>query len=249
MASQDWFEKDFYAVLGVPQDADEAAIKKAYRKLARKYHPDKNPGDAAAEKKFKEIGEANSVLSDKEQRQEYDAIRQMARGGARFTAGGPGGAGNGGFEDIFGDLFGEFFGGGARRSNRRRRGEDLSYTLTISFEEAAFGCNKEITVPRAVQCTECSGSGGKNGSQPTKCGTCRGAGQVRGPQGHRRHRRDHRRDGQGLGSTHLIERDLLVALVATLGVPGGAAVAKQDQPRHVRVSVIAGQSPQSRSSA
>ncbi|WP_392424427.1 DnaJ C-terminal domain-containing protein [Barrientosiimonas humi] len=104
MASQDWFEKDFYSVLGVPQDASESDIKKAYRKLARKWHPDKNPGDAAAEQKFKEIGEANAVLSDPEKRQEYDAVRQMVRGGARFTAGagGPGGGGGaGGFEDIF----------------------------------------------------------------------------------------------------------------------------------------------------
>ena len=99
MASQDWFEKDFYKILGVPKDADEAAIKKAYRKLARQYHPDKNPGDTVAEQKFKEIGEAHSVLSDPTQREEYDAIRQMAAGGARFTAGGPGSAGNGGFED------------------------------------------------------------------------------------------------------------------------------------------------------
>ncbi|NNM47940.1 DnaJ C-terminal domain-containing protein [Knoellia koreensis] len=114
MASQDWFEKDFYATLGVPQDADEAAIKKAYRKLARKYHPDQNPGDAAAEQKFKEIGEANSVLSDPEQRQEYDAIRQMARGGARFTAGGPGSGGQGGFEDVFSSMFGGGGGGGTR---------------------------------------------------------------------------------------------------------------------------------------
>lgn len=110
MASQDWFEKDFYAILGVPKDADDAAIKKAYRKLARKYHPDKNPGDAAAEQRFKDIGEANSVLSDAKQRQEYDAIRQMAQGGARFTAGGPG-AGSGGFEDIFS----AFGGGGGTR--------------------------------------------------------------------------------------------------------------------------------------
>ena len=113
MASQDWFEKDFYAILGVPADADAAAIKKAYRKLARQYHPDKNPGNAAAEQKFKDIGEANSVLSDDAQRQEYDAIRQMARGGARFTAGGPGGpGGNGGFEDIFSAFGG---GGGGQR--------------------------------------------------------------------------------------------------------------------------------------
>lgn len=114
MASQDWFEKDFYAILGVPQDADAAAIKKAYRKLARTHHPDKNPGDAAAEQRFKEIGEAHSVLSDPEQRKEYDAIRQMARGGARFTAGGPGG-GNGGFEDIF-SAFGGGGGGNVRFS-------------------------------------------------------------------------------------------------------------------------------------
>jgi molecular chaperone DnaJ len=112
MASQDWFEKDFYAILGVPQDADEAAIKKAYRKLARKHHPDQNPGDAAAEQRFKDIGEANSVLSNPEQRREYDAVRQMARGGARFTAGGPGG-GNGGFDDVFSSMFGGP-GGGTR---------------------------------------------------------------------------------------------------------------------------------------
>ena len=111
MASQDWFEKDFYKILGVPKDADEAAIKKAYRKLARQYHPDKNPGDTVAEQKFKEIGEAHSVLSDPTQREEYDAIRQMAAGGARFTAGGPG-AGNGGFEDIFSAFGG---GGGGQR--------------------------------------------------------------------------------------------------------------------------------------
>ena len=113
MASQDWFEKDFYAILGVPPDADEAAVKKAYRKLARKHHPDQNPGDTAAEQRFKDIGEANSVLSDPEKRREYDAVRQMARGGARFTAGGPGG-GNGGFEDVFSSMFGGGGPGGTR---------------------------------------------------------------------------------------------------------------------------------------
>jgi molecular chaperone DnaJ len=113
MASQDWFEKDFYAILGVPQDADDAAIKKAYRKLARAHHPDKNPGDAAAEQRFKDVGEANSVLSDPEKRREYDAVRQMARGGARFTAGGPGGAA-GGFDDVFSSMFGGGGGGGTR---------------------------------------------------------------------------------------------------------------------------------------
>jgi molecular chaperone DnaJ len=109
MASQDWFEKDFYAILGVPKDADQAAIKKAYRKLARKHHPDQNAGDTASEQRFKDIGEANAVLSDPKQREEYDAIRQMAHGGARFRAGGPGG--NGGFEDVFS----AFGGGGGQR--------------------------------------------------------------------------------------------------------------------------------------
>jgi molecular chaperone DnaJ len=116
MASQDWFEKDFYAILGVPQDADQAAIKKAYRKLARAHHPDQNAGDAAAEQRFKDVGEANSVLSDPEKRREYDAVRQMARGGARFTAGGPGG-GAGGFDDVFSTMFG----GGGRAGGPRVR--------------------------------------------------------------------------------------------------------------------------------
>ena len=114
MASQDWIDKDFYSVLGVSKDASQADVKKAYRKLARKYHPDQNPGDAAAEKRFKDITEANSVLSDPEEREQYDAIRAMGSG-ARFTAGGPegaGGAGGAGFEDIFGDIFN---GGGGRR--------------------------------------------------------------------------------------------------------------------------------------
>ena len=103
MASQDWLDKDFYRMLGVSKDVDDAELKKVYRKLARKYHPDSNPGDAAAEAKFKEISEAYSVLSDKEQRAEYDQIRAMGAGGARFTAGGQGGQG---FEDVFGGMFG-----------------------------------------------------------------------------------------------------------------------------------------------
>ena len=113
MASQDWFEKDFYATLGVAQDASEEEIKKAYRKLARKYHPDKNPGDTAAEQKFKEVGEAHQVLADPEERQQYDAIRQMARGGARFSSG-AGGGGAGGFEDVFSSMFNGSGGSGAR---------------------------------------------------------------------------------------------------------------------------------------
>jgi molecular chaperone DnaJ len=111
MAGQDWFEKDFYAVLGVSADASQDDVKKAYRKLARKHHPDANSGDAASEKKFKEIGEAYAVLSDPEQRKQYDAVRAMARGGARFTSGGPGGTGAG-FDDVFSNLFGGGGGGG-----------------------------------------------------------------------------------------------------------------------------------------
>ena len=118
MASQDWFEKDFYAILGVPADADAKKIKSTYRKLARQWHPDAKPGDAAAEKKFKEIGEAYAVLSDPEQRKQYDAVRAMSRGGARFTAGGPGGAGGAGFEDVFAQMFGGG-GGGAGRGGTR----------------------------------------------------------------------------------------------------------------------------------
>jgi molecular chaperone DnaJ len=142
MASQDWFEKDFYAILGVPQDADAAAIKKAYRKLARKHHPDQNQGDAAAEQRFKDIGEANSVLSDPEQRREYDAVRQMARGGARFTAGGPGGAASGGFEDVFSSMFG---GGGGTRVRYSTSGagqpnlEDLLGGMFGGGGNAAYG--------------------------------------------------------------------------------------------------------------
>src|SRR5665811_2478077 len=122
MASQDWFEKDFYAILGVPADADAAAVKKAYRKLARKLHPDQKPGDKAAEKRFKEIGEAYAVLSNPDERKQYDAIRSMSHGGARFTSGGPGGSGAG-FEDVFSNLFGGGGGGGGNvRFNTGRGG-------------------------------------------------------------------------------------------------------------------------------
>ncbi|MFE6965065.1 DnaJ C-terminal domain-containing protein [Agromyces sp. NPDC057679] len=135
MASQDWFDKDFYQVLGVSKDASDAEIKKVYRKLARKYHPDQNPGDAAAETKFKEISEANSVLSDPEQRKEYDAIRAMG-GGARFTAPGAGGA-NGGFDDVFGGMFGQ--GGGRSQSYTFQQGGDYDDLLGGLFGGGRFG--------------------------------------------------------------------------------------------------------------
>ena len=133
MASQDWFEKDFYATLGVAQDASEEEIKKAYRKLARKWHPDKNPGDTAAEQKFKEIGEAHQVLADPEQRRQYDAVRQMARGGARF---GGGGGGAGGFEDVFSSMFG---GGGGSQSFRFNTGGGGAEGLNLEDILASFG--------------------------------------------------------------------------------------------------------------
>lgn len=140
MASQDWFNKDFYATLGVPADADAAAIKKAYRKLARDYHPDVKPDDAVAEKKFKEIGEAYAVLSDEEQRKQYDAIRSMSSGGARFTAGGGGaGATNGGFEDVFAQMFG---GQGGARSGRAGHGGGAGFGAggqTIDLEDLLGG--------------------------------------------------------------------------------------------------------------
>ena len=142
MASQDWIEKDFYATLGVAKDADEATIKKAYRKLARKLHPDQNAGDAKAEERFKDVGEAYAVLSDPEQRQQYDQIRAMTHGGARFTAGAPGGAG--GFEDLFSGMFGGGAGGGpnVRFTTSGGRGgaqPDLEDLLGGLFGGGGFG--------------------------------------------------------------------------------------------------------------
>lgn len=165
MTGQDWLEKDFYATLGVPKDADAAAIKKAYRKLARQLHPDHNPGDAKAEAKFKDIGEAYSVLSDAEQRQQYDQLRAMA-GGARFTAGNRAGGGAPGFEDLFGGMFGgaggprvrtstgggfedvlgNLFGGGFGQQRGPRRGTDLNATTTLPFRTAAEGSTVSLSV-------------------------------------------------------------------------------------------------------
>lgn len=137
MASQDWFDKDFYAVLGVSKDVTAPELKKVYRKLARKYHPDSNPGDAASEAKFKEISEANSVLSDPEQRKEYDQVRAMGNG-ARFTAGSGGQGGGGGFEDVFGGMFGQG-GGGGRRSTGFQSGGGFEDIFSGMFGGGGFG--------------------------------------------------------------------------------------------------------------
>lgn len=171
-------KRDFYEVLEVDRTADGDVIKKSFRKLALQFHPDRNPGDQEAEARFREVSEAYQILSDPEQRARYDrhghAAFEGAGGGFDFSSAG--------FEDLFGDIFNDFFGGGGRQA-RRRHGEDLSYTLAVSFEEAAFGCEKEISVPRNVKCDDCKGSGGKGGAPPQKCQPCRGMGQVRFQQG------------------------------------------------------------------
>ncbi len=176
-------KRDYYEVLGVSKGASEDEIKKAYRKLAKKYHPDLNPNNKEAEAKFKEVNEAFQVLSDKEKRQRYDQFGHAGvdpNFGAGAGAGGFGGF-DGGFD--FGDIFGDIFGGfGGRSSSRRsapKQGRDIGAELSISFGEAAFGCSKEINLYRTEYCPECDGSGAKKGSEVVTCPTCGGSGQVR----------------------------------------------------------------------
>jgi len=181
-------KRDYYEVLGVHRNASETEIKKAFRKQAIKYHPDKNPNDRAAEEKFKEITEAYEVLSDGQKRAQYDQFGHAGvSGGSGFPGGGFGGFGAGTpFSDIFSDIFGDIFGGsggGGRARSQGRRGDDLLYNLEISFEEAAFGVEKKIEVPYAKRCETCNGSGARPGSEPKVCPSCRGAGQVRYQQG------------------------------------------------------------------
>ena len=176
-------KRDYYEVLGVEKGASADEIKKAYRKNAMKYHPDRNPGDKEAEEKFKELGEAYEVLSNDEKRSRYD---QFGFAGVDPNygagAGGYGGGGFGGFGDFgdLGDIFGSFFGGGgSRRSqNAPRRGEDIAIRLDLTFEEAAFGCEKEVSAQRIENCSACNGSGSADGVVET-CSQCRGSGQVR----------------------------------------------------------------------
>lgn len=170
--------KDFYELLGVHRNATEADLKKAYRKLAHQYHPDKNPGDKASEEKFKEVSHAYEVLSDAEKRAYYD---QYGTAPGAQGAGGQGGFGPG-MGDIFGDIFGEFFGGGRGRS-RAVQGEDLRYNLAISFEDAAFGSITKVRVPRWERCPECDGLGARSKDKIVNCTTCGGTGQVRMQQG------------------------------------------------------------------
>jgi molecular chaperone DnaJ len=176
-------KRDYYEILGVDRNASDSDIKKAYRRLAQKYHPDRNPDDAESLEKFREAKEAAEVLSDSQKRAAYDQFGHAGVDGG--AGGGGGGAGAGGFggadfSDIFGDVFGDIFGGGRRRSSR---GADLRYQLDISLEEAVQGTETEITIPTVVDCQTCNGSGAKPGSKPKTCSTCRGMGQVRMQQG------------------------------------------------------------------
>ncbi|NLC51421.1 MAG: molecular chaperone DnaJ [Firmicutes bacterium] len=174
-------KRDYYEVLGISKDATRDEIKKAYRKMARKYHPDMNPGDKDAEEKFKEIKEAYDVLSDPQKRQQYDRFGHTADDMGQGYGGFGGAGGFGGFGDFggFEDIFETFFGGGMRQSHPRgpQRGSDLRYDLDITLNEAAQGLEKEIEIPRAENCPTCHGSGAKPGTSPQTCPACGGSGQ------------------------------------------------------------------------
>ncbi|MFF8291427.1 molecular chaperone DnaJ [Streptomyces sp. NPDC016309] len=201
MSTKDFVEKDYYKVLGVPKDATEAEIKKAYRKLAREFHPDANKGDAGAEARFKEISEANDILGDPKKRKEYDDARALFGnggfragpgggaggtfnfdlgdlfGGAQGGAGGAGGFGGGGLGDVFGGLFNRGAGGGAGTRTQPRRGQDVESEVTLSFTEAVDGATVPLRMSSQQPCKACSGTGDKNGT-PRVCPTCVGTGQV-----------------------------------------------------------------------
>lgn len=176
-------KKDYYEVLGVDKNASERDIKKAYRRLAMKYHPDRTKGDKALEEKFKEANDAYEVLTDKEKRQAYDQYGHAAFQGGQ---GGPGGFGGGGadFADVFGDVFGDIFGGGrGRQRSRAQRGADLRYNFDLSLEEAVRGKTAELKIPTLVSCTDCGGSGAEKGSKAESCDYCHGQGQIQMRQG------------------------------------------------------------------
>jgi len=173
-------QRDYYEVLGVSRSASDAELKKAFKKLAMKYHPDRNPDDPSANEKFKEAAEAYEILSDSEKKSAYD---QFGHAGVQGMGGGQGaGFQDFNFGDIFGDIFGDVF-GGRSSSGRAARGQDLQYTLELSLKEAILGVKKTIKIPVDKSCNDCSGSGAKPGSSPATCNQCNGAGQVRMQQG------------------------------------------------------------------
>ncbi len=178
-------KRDYYEVLGVNRDASEQDIKRSYRRLAMKWHPDRNPDDADAETKFKEASEAAEVLLDTEKRAAYDQFGHAAVDGSAGAGGFGGGFGGGSFSSIFEDVFGDIFGGGGGGSRRAgpNRGADLRYVLTLELEQAVKGCNPKIKVPTLVECVECLGSGAKKGTSPIDCVQCGGMGQVTARQG------------------------------------------------------------------
>jgi len=173
-------KRDYYEVLNLSRNASEAEIKQSYRRLAMKFHPDRNPGDQVAEEKFKEAKEAYEVLNDSRKRAAYDQFGHAAVDG---SAGGSGFGGAADLGDIFGGVFRDIFGGGMRGGAQSYRGADLQYTLDLTLEEAVFGITTKIRVPTLVSCATCAGSGAKPGTKPTTCPTCRGMGQVRMQQG------------------------------------------------------------------
>lgn len=173
-------KRDYYEILGVDRNASEQEIKRAYRKLAKKYHPDLNPGDKEAEQKFKEVNEAYEVLSDPEKKSRYDQFGHAGVNGQGFGGFDPGAGGFGGFGDIFDDIF-DMFGGGfsTRRRTGPRKGADIKQRIDISFEEAAFGVEKEIKINRTEKCSVCNGTGAKPGTNKSTCPKCNGTGEVR----------------------------------------------------------------------
>lgn len=179
-------KRDYYEVLGVEKGASGPELKKSYRRVAMKYHPDRNPDDKDAEEKFKEASEAYEVLSDSEKRSAYDQFGHAGLEGAGGMGGQGFGGGSGGFSDIFGDVFGDIFGGGGGGGHGRggpARGSDLRYNLELSLEDAVKGTDVKIRVPTLVACKPCDGSGAKAGTKPVSCTTCGGIGQVRMQQG------------------------------------------------------------------
>jgi molecular chaperone DnaJ len=246
-------KRDYYEILGISRDADGAAVKSAYRKLAVKFHPDRNPGDAEAEERFKEAAEAYAVLSDAEKRARYD---RFGHEGVRGAGASPFGGGFdptvfGDFADILGDLFGFGFAGGRRRGGRAAtRGADLRYDLEVSFEEAAFGTERTLTVPRLERCPECAGSGSAGDEAPAACDVCGGRGQVRYNQGFLTVARTCPKC-QGEGTVvkdpcpecrgqGLVERERKIEVKIPAGVDTGARLRLQGEGEHGRFGGPAG---------